>query len=112
MTVFDKILSYDKEQLIEFLSRCDSLEYSPWGIWWDNTYCKNCATVTYTQSDDYSPLGISCPNGRELKCAYCEIPGSDGIRRCRFFPESNDDELLNNKKLIELWLNSEAEDGE
>lgn len=92
MTYFEKIKSKDIDELSEWLSRQTQWEASPWSMWWDAKYCKNCESIR---------AFVPYLNG-EHECSYCELND-----KCRFFQEL--DEVPNNEETIKMWLESEEE---
>lgn len=84
MTRYENLQQINKKEFIEWL---DSflVDIGPQDEWFDYKYCQKCETVCFN----------------EQKYSYCELNN-----HCKFFPEIKG--LINNKKAIELWLDSEV----
>lgn len=92
MTKFDNFKSKSIDELVEWLDKYGAFDNSPWTLWFDRNYCRNCEDVVCRYEDD----------GREFACAWCELNGC-----CKFFPEQID--APDNKQIIKLWLESEED---
>lgn len=79
--------------MAEWLDQYGMFDNSPWMIWFDQQYCKNCEDVVCKYENDK----------KEFSCSYCELND-----KCKFFPEY--DEAPSNKEIIKMWLESESED--
>lgn len=96
MTIFDKIKSLSKEEMVNYLSQYGDVDFAPWWNWFDEKYCQKCETIE-TSEDDYH---------FKVRYSYCELYG-----RCRFSSgegDSNDPILGEDKKIIQKWLESEV----
>lgn len=98
ITRFEKIKSMDIEELSEWLDQYGQFEGSPWGTWWDKTYCDDCPSeIDYIcDSEGESEWLTPCEFG------WCELHG-----KCRYFEDLDD--VPDNKKIIKMWLESEIE---
>lgn len=45
MTNFEKLKSMNEEEISEFLDNIVSIDDSPWIVWFNKKYCKNCETI-------------------------------------------------------------------
>ena len=91
MTVFEKIKSMTKEEIVNWISELYNVgDSSPWIKWWDDNYCKKCESVMLY--DEWLK--------RDAEFAWCEVNNGD----CKFFPEK---EMASYKTMIEAWLDSE-----
>ena len=91
MTNFEKLKSMNEEEISEFLDNIVSTDDSPWIVWFNKRYCKNCETIR------------SCARIPDIyyDSTYCEVNGN-----CRYFQDKDD--IPDNKEMIELWLESEG----
>lgn len=94
MNNFEKLKSMSAEELAEWLDKHGQFDNSPWMLWWDRNYCKNCEDIICKSSDD----------SRHFPCAYCEI-----YDKCRYFQDQED--VPDNKEIIKMWLKSEVDNG-
>lgn len=92
MTKFDNFKSKNIDELVEWLDKYGAFDNSPWVLWFDKNYCRNCEDVVCRYED----------GRRDFYCAWCEL--NDG---CKFFPEQSD--TPDNKQVIKLWLESEED---
>lgn len=90
MTNFERLRKMDIDQFTEWLDEHGAFDQSPWILWFDEKYCKNCPDVMCEHED----------GEREFPCAWCEIHG-----KCKFFQEKK--EVPDNKEIIRLWLAEE-----
>lgn len=95
MTNYEYLRSMSEDNFAEWLDEYGQFDGSPWILWFDEKYCKNCPDVMCRHED----------GEREFPCAWCEIHG-----KCKFFQEMN--EIPDNKEIIGLWLESETKDDE
>lgn len=87
-----KLKNMSKEDFAEWLDKYGMFDNSPWMMWFDQQYCKNCEDIM-----------CKYENGkREFPCSFCELNGN-----CKFFPDL--DEVPDNKMIIKMWLESEVE---
>lgn len=93
MTVFQKIKNMDTDELAEWLDEHGAYDDAPWFRWWDENYCKKCKPV----------IGKYKDFDREMEFAWCELNDD----RCKFFQDM--DEMLSNKQIIKMWLESECD---
>lgn len=93
MNNFEKLKSMAVDELAEWLDKNGMWDNSPWSLWFDQKYCKNCEEIMCKSPDD-------C---REFPCAYCEI-----YYNCRFFQDKED--VPDSKEIIKMWLESNEED--
>lgn len=98
MTKFDNFKSKNIDELVEWLDKYGAFDNSPWMLWFDKNYCRNCP-----------PEDSLIPDSQEeqeywhhCECAWCELHD-----KCKFFPEM--DEVPDNKQVIKMWLESEEE---
>lgn len=92
MNNFERLRSMSVEELVTWLDANGMWDNSPWSLWFDQKYCKNCEDIMYKLPDD-------C---REFPCAYCEI-----YYNCRFFQDKED--VPDSKEIVKMWLESEVE---
>ena len=92
MNNFERLKSMSVEELSKWIDTHGQFDNSPWITWFDQKYCKNCEDIMCKYED----------GGREFPCSYCELNGN-----CKFFPDL--DEVLDNKKIIKMWLETEIE---
>ena len=92
MTNFEKLKSMNEEEISEFLDSIIGIDDTPWIVWFNKRYCKNCETIR------------SCARIPDIyyDSTYCEVNGN-----CRYFQDKDD--VPDNKEMIELWLESENE---
>ena len=91
MTNYRKIKSMNIEDLASFLDNCSSFENAPWTIWFNQTYCENCESITCKYESEL--LGES----GKVECAYCELE-----HKCKFFLHFDD--IPSPKEICKLWL--------
>lgn len=94
MTQFENIKSKNIDELAEWLDKHGAYDYSSWSKWWDKNYCLKC---------DLETVYIDGLKG-EHECAWCELNN-----KCKFFQDLDD--IPDNKYIIKIWLESEADDG-
>jgi hypothetical protein len=94
MTLFESIKSKNIDELAEWFYNLDTDGEAAWFVWYDQTYCQNCPSVTTCFKD-----------GTEHEVAWCELYGN-----CKFFQHlnNNPDEL----QTIKLWLESKINKNE
>ena len=92
MTNFKYLQSMSVDQLAEWLDKHMQYDSSPWCEWWDKQCCNQCEPV----------VGYVPDFDRECKFAWCELYG-----KCRFYQDRDD--IPNNKDIIKMWLESEAQ---
>lgn len=90
MTMFEVLKSKNIDELAEWIDKNGQFDNSPWLIWFDNTYCKNCETIMchYAGSE------------LMLRFSWCELNN-----KCKFFQDM--DKVPSNKEIIKLWLETE-----
>ncbi len=93
MTIFEKIKAMNIDELAKWLDEQCPHDVDPCVTWWDNTYCKNCESVTAKYDD-------SCI---DMEFAWCELHG-----KCRFFQDM--DEVPDTVQITKMWLESEVQD--
>lgn len=96
MNNFDKLKSFDIDQLAEWLDVNGMWDNSPWSLWWDRKYCQNCESVK-APGDNYWGFKSNCGY------AYCEVEN-----KCRYFPDHDD--VPDCKEIVKMWLEAEVED--
>lgn len=92
ITNYEKIMSMDIDELVEWLYSFDSGDESPWFEWWNKKYCNTCENIIV--HDEYLE--------RNIERSWCELNGG----RCKFFPELK--KIPNIKQMLRLWLESEV----
>lgn len=92
MNNFENLKSMSVEELTEWLDKNGMWDNSPWSLWFDQKYCKNCEEIMCKSPDD----------SLHSYCSYCEI-----YDKCRFFDEMED--VPDCKDIIKMWLESEVE---
>lgn len=92
MTKFEELQKLNLEQTVEWLSKCYNLIDAPWDRWFSETYCKKCEAI-HAFVPEFK---------RDVSCAFCELN-----KKCKYFTELG--HVPNNKDVIKLWLESEAE---
>lgn len=97
MTVFESFKIKNIDELAEWLDDNWMDDDSPWILWWDKKYCDNCECVLCE-----APYYF----GGQIECSYCEVND-----RCRFFEDRHIDDILDNKAIAKMWLESEVNDG-
>ena len=85
MVQFEKFKSMDIDQLSAWLDEYGQFDSSPWMLWFDRKYCKNCQDVMCKSADA----------SREFPCSYCELYDT-----CKFFPDFH--EAPDNKMIIKM----------
>lgn len=94
MTVYDTFKDKSIDGLVEWLDKY-VIDDSPWINWFDEKYCKKC-----------KPVVVKAPElNQEMKYSWCELHDE-----CKFCNEINIYSVLDNKKIIKLWLESEYVD--
>lgn len=96
MNNFDKLKSFDIDQLAEWLDANGMWDNSPWSKHFDSQYCQKCESVIGTVCDDFG-------DDRKCEFAYCEVE-----HKCRYFADLED--VPECKEIIKMWLESEAKD--
>lgn len=92
MTNYEHIKSMSIDKLSEWLDEYGELDNSPWIQWFNELYCNKCEPIMcHHIGSEY-----------EFPCSWCEL--NDG---CKYFP--NLSVAPNNKMIIKMWLESEAE---
>lgn len=91
MTKFEQIKPDTIDKMVEFLDKYGAFDGSPWMLWFDRAYCRNCDDIMCRYEG----------GTREFGCAFCELNDY-----CKYFPEYG--EKLENKQIIKLWLESEV----
>ena len=108
MTNFEYIKSMSLEKLAKWLDEYGLFDGSPWQSWFNKRYCKNCESIECKYEVSKEKLGIELFSEDDtIECAFCELADENGVKRCRFFPELDD--IPDNKKIVEIWLNEEAD---
>ena len=92
MNNFENLKQMNINQFTEWLDTNGMWDNSPWSLWWDKKYCKNCESIKCKSPDD----------SFHSYCAYCEI-----YDKCRFFPEQDD--VPDCKEIVKFWLEAEVE---
>ena len=109
MTNLRRIKNMSIDELAEWLDENGMFVHSPWLNLFNEKYCENCETVKFTYEETEKNLDLQSYNflGGGVECAFCELEDENGIKRCRFFPDK--DKVPDNKEMIKMWLNEEAE---
>ena len=108
MTNFKRLQYMSIEELAGWLDKNGMFDHSPWSQWFAKKYCENCESIKCKYVDAEEKLGITPFSlSGEIECSYCELADGSGQTKCRFFPELND--VPDNREVIEMWLNEEAE---
>lgn len=95
MTIFEKSKLSTIDETVDWLDKYGNFDDSPWMVWFDNKYCKNCETIM-----------CGYANGmREFPFSWCELNG-----KCKFLLDPND--VPDGKQIIKMWLESEATENE
>lgn len=89
MTNFEYIQAMPQEDFVEFINKYCCIDDSPWTLWFDDKYCKNCPSL------------IDECNGKSF--AWCE-----SHRGCMFFPDLG---ILTDKDILIMWLKQKKEEG-
>ena len=93
MNNFKYLQTMSRQKLAEWLDENGQFDNSPWMLWFDRTYCKNCPAVICIYED----------SNREFPAAWCEVNGG----KCKFFPEM--DRVPDSLETIKLWLETDIE---
>ncbi len=100
MNNFNFLQSLSLDELATWLDKYGQFDDSPWMSWFNENYCDKCESIecSYTEYGAH----IENPYNRRItfECSYCELEN-----KCKFFLEFDD--ILDNKDIIKLWLNSE-----
>lgn len=99
MNNFEKLKSFDMDQLADWLAEHSQYDHSPWSEWFDKKYCKNCESIICRHEDTEKMLGLK----PFFECAYCEV-----YDKCKFFADADD--VPDEKETIKMWLESEVEE--
>ena len=95
MKMIDKIKSMNIYELSDLFSEYVDISTAPWTKWWDKNYCKKC----------YAEIIQNANTSRLMECSYCELNN-----KCKFFEDMDFDDVLDEKRMIRMWLNSEVKD--
>lgn len=103
MNNFKRIQSMTIDELAEWLDKNCMFDNSPWLNSFNEKYCEKCESIKckYAGAEeklDITPFSYS----GEIECAYCELEN-----KCRFFQDLDD--VPDNKEMIKMWLEEEAE---
>lgn len=107
MTNLEKIKDMDIDTLAAWLDENGMFDGSPWLNLFNEKYCEKCESIECSYVDAKEKLGLTPFYDESFECAYCELADENGVKRCRFFPELDD--VPDNKEMIKMWLNEEAE---
>lgn len=100
---FEQFKAMTATDLAEWLDKYGQSDDLPWENWFYDNYCTNCAPIVLKGKEAEEKLRIHVFSARDtFNCAYCEL-----YQTCKFFPTLK--ELPDNKTIIEMWLNAEAE---
>lgn len=94
MTNFAKLKSMSVDELAKFLDKYGQYDHSPWSLWFDKRYCKNCDEI----------IGKDPDGSRQFLFSYCEV-----YDKCRFFENLSD--APDNKEIIKMWLELDLAEG-
>lgn len=100
MNNFKYLQSMSIEKFTDWLDNY-RVDDSPWILWWDENYCKNCEAIKVEFTEAEKKLGIKPFYNETFDCAYCELT-DNGIYKCKYFPEL--DHVPTSKEMIKLWL--------
>lgn len=92
MTNYEHITHMRVDEMAKWIDKYGMFDNSPWMSWFDQKYCKNCEDIMCKYE----------AGTREFPCSYCEVYDT-----CRFFQDLDD--ILDNKMIIKMWLESEVE---
>ncbi len=107
MTNLEKIKDMDIDTLAAWLDENGMFDGSPWLNLFNEKYCEKCESIECSYVDAKEKLGLTPFYDESFECAYCELADENGVKRCRFFPGLDD--VPDNKEMIKMWLNEEAE---
>lgn len=107
MTNLEKIKNMSIDELAEWLDKNGMFDNSPWLNAFNDKYCEKCESIECCYADAKEKLGITPFYDETFECAYCELADENGVKRCRFFQELDD--IPDNKEMIKMWLEEEAE---
>ena len=93
MNNFEKLKSMNVEELAEWLDKHGQYDHSPWSLWFDKLYCKNCDEI----------IGKDPDGSRQFLFSYCEV-----YDKCRFFSDLSD--VPDSKETVKMWLEAEVEE--
>lgn len=93
MRMIDKIQSMNIFEMTDWLMEYVELYSAPWTKWFDENYCKKC----------YAEIIKNAYSDKLMEYSYCELNG-----KCRFFEDMDYDDVLDDKRVIRMWLNSEV----
>lgn len=96
MTRFELFKQKDIDELSQWIDLHGQFDGSPWIKWFDKNYCNNCEPIPCHYVDSKN----------EILCSYCELHN-----KCKFL-EDLLSEPPNNKQLIKMWLETEADENE
>lgn len=85
MNKFDKFMSMNIDELVDWLDEHGSYDAAPWWKWWDETYCEQ--------------FKSEIKDGHEY--GWCELHG-----KCKYFQDMRD--IPDNKQTIKMWLETEC----
>ena len=106
-TNFDRLRSMTIDELAEWLDKNGMIDNSPWLNSFNEKYCEKCESIECSYVDAKEKLGLTPFYDETFECAYCELADETGVKRCRFFTELDD--VPDNKEMIKMWLEEEAE---
>lgn len=73
MTEYEKIISFNLQQMAEFIESICYGSYEPWAAWFKAKYCDSCPTVHVTHEmgeDDLNECDFAdgvCPHGSSVE---------------------------------------------
>lgn len=97
MTVFESFKTKSIDELTEWFAKNGGYDGTPWTMWFDKNYCLKCEGVTAYVPEYHN---------KEMEFGYCELYG-----KCKFFEDVDIDDVLDDKFIIKMWLESEVDDG-
>lgn len=95
MKMIEKIQSMNIYEFTDFLNEYVECHSAPWTRWFDENYCKKC----------YAEIIQNANTSKLMEYSYCELND-----KCRFFENMDFDDVLDDKRIIRMWLNSEVKD--
>ena len=102
-TNYDNLHSMTLDELATWIDKHGDFDGAPWMTWFDKNYCKKCEPIQCDVETAREELGLNSFYGSGVTCAYCEL-----YHNCKFFPDLH--YIPNNKDIIRMWLELEADE--
>ena len=102
-TNYDNLHGMTLDELVTWIDKHGDFDGATWMTWFDKNYCKKCESIQCDVETAREELGLNSFYGSGVTCAYCELH-----HNCKFFPDLH--YIPNNKDIIRMWLELEADD--